>query len=199
MLRFLEKHPSGRYIDAGAHHPYRFSNTAALKTLGWTGVNIDANPESIKLFIEHRPLDINICVGIAQKDGMLKYYRFTESALNTFSTKRVKSLLAEGITPVGVDEIPATNGFKLLLSNFTDDVFFLNIDLEGFDEILLKMLDYSQFYPCFIATEIALSSIEEIVEKIKKHAFLKNYTLVSVAYNTYIFRANNCLTKHSRL
>jgi hypothetical protein len=110
----------------------------------------------------------------------------------------VKSLQAEGIFPVGVDEVPVMNGFKLLLSNFTDDVFFLNIDLEGFDEILLNMLDYSQFYPCFIATEINESSIEEFLAKSKEHKFLQNYTLISVAYNSYIFRSNKCPSKHSR-
>ena len=30
LSRLLEDHPVGKYIDIGAHHPFRFSNTAKL-------------------------------------------------------------------------------------------------------------------------------------------------------------------------
>ena len=36
---------SGFYVDVGAFHPFRFSNTAFLYIMGWNGLNIDANPQ----------------------------------------------------------------------------------------------------------------------------------------------------------
>ena len=38
------------FIDVGAHHPKRFSNTYLLYRKGWKGINIDALPGSMKLF-----------------------------------------------------------------------------------------------------------------------------------------------------
>lgn len=49
----LRRKPKGFYVDVGAHHPERFSNTRLLSLVGWTGVNIDAHKESIDLF-KHR-------------------------------------------------------------------------------------------------------------------------------------------------
>ena len=37
----------GLYVDVGAHHPLRFSNTAIYHQRGWRGVNIDATPGSM--------------------------------------------------------------------------------------------------------------------------------------------------------
>ncbi|WP_211321611.1 hypothetical protein [Pedobacter cryoconitis] len=36
------KHYKGFYIDVGAHHPYRFSNTVHFYQNGWRGINIEA-------------------------------------------------------------------------------------------------------------------------------------------------------------
>ena len=58
--RFLCQRPSGFYVDVGAHHPIRFSNTFRLYRKGWRGLNIDANPGSMKRFHHTRPRDINI-------------------------------------------------------------------------------------------------------------------------------------------
>ncbi|MDO8518314.1 MAG: SAM-dependent methyltransferase, partial [bacterium] len=53
--------PRGRYVDVGAHHPKRYSNTYLLYKKGWHGVNIDPNPHTIELFAKARPGDTNIC------------------------------------------------------------------------------------------------------------------------------------------
>ncbi len=40
--------PSGFYVDVGAHDPFRFSNTYLFYRLGWSGINIDAAPGSMR-------------------------------------------------------------------------------------------------------------------------------------------------------
>ena len=40
-----QKH--GFYVDVGAHHPLRFSNTYLFYLKGWRGINIDAMPGSM--------------------------------------------------------------------------------------------------------------------------------------------------------
>lgn len=43
---------NGKYLDIGCFHPFKFSNTAELYRRGWSGVNIDASPESSSCLID---------------------------------------------------------------------------------------------------------------------------------------------------
>ena len=47
------KKPS--YMDVGAFHPYRTSNTALLNLSGCRGINIEPNPAQFPEFIRERP------------------------------------------------------------------------------------------------------------------------------------------------
>lgn len=62
LTAFYESQPEykGFYVDIGALHPLRFSNTQIFYDRGWHGINIDATPGSMKLFNKVRPNDINI-------------------------------------------------------------------------------------------------------------------------------------------
>ena len=75
----------GVYVDVGAHHPKRYSNTYQLYKRGWRGINIDPNPETIGFFNHARPEDTNMQVGIAAEKGELEYFMFSDPAVNTFS------------------------------------------------------------------------------------------------------------------
>jgi len=44
------KNYRGFYVDIGAHHPVRFSNTWMFYKNGWKGINIDPTPGSMKAF-----------------------------------------------------------------------------------------------------------------------------------------------------
>ena len=85
LKRLFDGQKKGLYVDVGAHHPKRFSNTYLFYKMGWRGINIDAMPGSMEKFKEVRPEDINIEAAISDKDELLTYYIFNESALNTFS------------------------------------------------------------------------------------------------------------------
>jgi hypothetical protein len=80
----LLKVPKGVYVDVGAHHPHRMSNTQLLYERGWRGVNIDAMPGSMVPFNAARPEDVNIECGVAAKAGELRFSRFDNPALNGF-------------------------------------------------------------------------------------------------------------------
>ena len=58
LRRLFEKQKTGFYVDVGAHHPKRFSNTFFFYKKGWSGINIDAMPNSMRLFDKIRPRDI---------------------------------------------------------------------------------------------------------------------------------------------
>ena len=84
LTRIFGNKAYGFFVDIGAHHPTRFSNTYMLSLNGWSGINIDANQHSINQFELTRSRDINICSSIGVNDVSRKYFCFAESALNTF-------------------------------------------------------------------------------------------------------------------
>ncbi len=65
----------GCYIDVGAFHPFRGSNTYFLYKKGWNGINIDLNKTSIDLFKIARPKDINLNLAISDVDGKVEVYQ----------------------------------------------------------------------------------------------------------------------------
>src|SRR5437879_2682243 len=85
--RLMGGRTKGFYVDIGAHHPIRFSNTYLFSKRGWHGINVDAEPGSMALFRKMRPRDINIESGVGERAGTMLFYRFNEPALNTFDEK----------------------------------------------------------------------------------------------------------------
>ena len=84
LARIFEGHKPVFYVDVGAHHPTRFSNTSFFYRRGWSGINIDAMPGSMKAFKSLRSRDVNLEIPVCEKETMLKYYMFNEPALNSF-------------------------------------------------------------------------------------------------------------------
>ena len=85
LRRLFETQSIGFYVDVGAHHPKRFSNTYSFYKKGWRGINIDAMPNSMKPFNKIRSRDINIEKAVSDKKQTLTYYAFNKAALNGFS------------------------------------------------------------------------------------------------------------------
>ena len=56
----------GTYIDIGASHPVRLSNTYLLYQNGWRGVNIEPIPFLFKKIQKCRPLDLNLQLAIGK-------------------------------------------------------------------------------------------------------------------------------------
>ena len=87
LKRVFEGQSVGFYVDIGAHHPKRFSNTYLFYRMGWRGINIDAMPGSMSAFNKIRSRDINIEAGVGEKATQLDYYIFNDPALNGFSSQ----------------------------------------------------------------------------------------------------------------
>src|SRR6185437_4393165 len=69
LAREFEGKTKGFFVDVGAHHPIRFSNTFKFYLQGWRGINIDAMPGSIAFHARVRLEDINLEVPISNVAG----------------------------------------------------------------------------------------------------------------------------------
>ncbi len=147
---------NGFYVDVGAHHPKRFSNTFALYKKGWIGINIDANPISIKFFNVFRRKDINVCVGVDTMKGHLDFYRFADPAVNTFSKEEADRLKARTWnTFLGTERVLVEPLNDILAKHLpaNQHIDLLNVDVEGLDVEILKSLDWQKYVPQVIVVE----------------------------------------------
>jgi len=87
------------FMDIGAHHPFKLSNTALFYESGCQGINIEPDPDLFKLFKKYRKRDINLNIGVSDKPGELLFYIMSSQAMNTFSTQQAEDLtLNHGFT-----------------------------------------------------------------------------------------------------
>ncbi len=185
---------SGFFIDIGANHPVRFSNTWFFYKKGWRGVNIEPNPEMFKLLQQYRPHDLNLNIGISDKKGLLNYFMFNEPALNTFSEYERDQYLQKSEyflkkeMKVGVDTLESVLKENNISRNQAID--FMTIDAEGFDLKVLQSFDISEYAPKVILIEILeIKSILDVVNNdIYVYLTSKNYYLFLRTGNTFIFK-----------
>lgn len=192
--RFFENQEKGFFVDIGAHHPIRFSNTYHFYKKGWRGINIDATPGSMKAFEDSRPEDTNVEMGVTAEEGELTYHIFQEPALNTFSEERVKFLTEK--TPFKLKSTVKikTKTLGQILQEYIPsgkEIDFMTIDVEGLDLAILQTNNWEKFKPVFILIEDLNGSLENITQS-KLYNYLKplGYSVVAKSHNTVFFKKN---------
>ncbi len=193
ILRGLfEKQKTGFYVDVGAHHPKRFSNTFFFYKKGWCGINIDAMPNSMKLFDKIRPRDINLEIPISDKKQKLKYYMFNEPALNGFSKELAEKRDGKDNYKIISEKDMETSTLEEILEKYLphdQEIDFMSIDVEGLDLQVLKSNNWKLFRPKFLLVEVLGSSIEEMANS-KEYKYLAGfgYEFFAKTLNTVIFQ-----------
>lgn len=145
----------GFYVDVGAHHPLRFSNTYLLHRRGWRGINIDAMPGSMDSFRRLRPSDINVESAVALQDARLTYHVFKERALNTFDKDLAEQYVKSGLAVVSRLEVRARPLADLLGEHLPagQGIDLLTVDVEGLDLDVLRSNDWQRFRPRVLIVE----------------------------------------------
>ena len=190
LNRLLDGQAKGFYVDVGAHHPVRFSNTYLFYKRGWRGINIDAMTGSMETFDKVRPRDINIECGVASSAGRLTYHRFNEPALNTFDAAEASHKNRPPYRLIDTVEVAVERLDTLLSLHLpaAQQIDFLTVDVEGKDEEVLRSNDWDIYRPRFILAETLRTDLLglggcTVVQ------FLRSvgYTPVCKAYNTSFF------------
>ncbi|MFY9107190.1 FkbM family methyltransferase [Aliarcobacter cryaerophilus] len=191
IFEYRNINDGGFYVDVGAHHPQRFSNTYFFYKRGWKGINIDATPGSMKLFNELRERDINLEFAVSDKQETLTYYMFNEPALNSFDKElSLKRNLLEHYSILETKNINT-----ITLENILDkylpknqDIDFLSIDVEGFDFQVLKSNNWEKYSPKVVLIEILSKDIESMIGS-EVYIYMKklNYKYYAKSVHTHFF------------
>jgi FkbM family methyltransferase len=155
LLRFLSLRRTGFFVDIGAHHATRFSNTFALYRKGWHGINIDAAPDSMKSFRDLRPRDINLERAISDKKGPLLFNIFREGALNTFNPALAESYKNGGFEVQETVELIPCSLADVLDCHLPEGqhIDLLSIDVEGEEMGVLRSNNWEKYCPDVIIIE----------------------------------------------
>lgn len=191
----------GAYLDIGAHHPTRGSNTAKFYRRGSRGFAVDFGSRKEQLWAMRRPRDIFINAAVVPTS--FEPESITVSMRTPYG--RATDSIVPDLPPRGshieVRQVPA-----LKASILSDMVCqnnhwsgapwrFISIDVEGFDEAILRDLDLSALGADVIAIEVFLpesvspwAKIDWLRESpIVHHLTEKGYSLQSICGPTLIF------------
>lgn len=197
---FDRKFNKGFYIDVGAYHPFRHSNTAYFWLKGWRGVNIDANEKAIKLFKKIRFNDVNIWTAIVDIETAKNHKR-----VKLMSNPSVKFDLGATCHPDEVNsrsqtqtletEVPC-EALKNVINKYAPEKSknfqLLSIDIEGFDEVAVSDINHWKVKPQVICIEILQAkTIDEMISTKTNH-YLKQagYSLIGKSGSSAIYLIN---------
>ncbi|MEM1157459.1 MAG: FkbM family methyltransferase [Verrucomicrobiota bacterium] len=141
------------YLDIGAHHPRKLSNTMLFYLFGFRGMNIEPDPDLFAEFPKSRPEDLNLNVGVGEKETIARFYRMRDPLLNTFNAEEAQRLAQEeNMELKSTLDIPVKT-INQIFEQAPQKIDVLSLDTEGNDLTILKSLNFSLFRPTVICVE----------------------------------------------
>jgi FkbM family methyltransferase len=119
------------YIDVGANHPMRLSNTYLMYRHGYRGFVVEPNADLASLHRRFRPGDVCISAAVGSNPGVAKFNVSITPVLSSLEKIPQHELLR-------TDYVPLITLDQLAEAGSVDKLFLLSIDTEGFDVDVLK-------------------------------------------------------------
>jgi len=181
----------GFYVDIGAHHPFRFSNTYWAYRQGWNGINVDPSPDFTRSFNRFRTRDINLNVCVSETNGPIPLYVFPEQALNTTLAYRKRNIESVTRNDARVIEVQSQTLEHILnehLPRNIQQIDLMSIDVEGAEMAVLKSNDWARYKPRVLVMEMLGSSLSDLKRSIE-FSFVQElgYTPVAMLYHSVFF------------
>jgi FkbM family methyltransferase len=195
LQRLMDYRKKGTFVDVGAHHPTKSSNTYYYYRQGWRGINIDAMPGSMQAFMKERPEDINLEIPVSDSEQELKYYIFNAADLNTFDSSKIEIYLKFPGVKLEREIILKTRTLEQILDEHfeklnSSHIDFLSVDVEGLDLQVLKSNNWQKYRPDYVLAEDLFQNATETSSG-KLATFMRSvgYELVSKTCNTAFFKS----------
>jgi FkbM family methyltransferase len=138
----------GTYIDIGANIPNTINNTKLFYERGWSGINIEPSTYEYNLLVEHRKRDKNYNVAIGC-GGTIDFWESIDSSM--ISTCNWEQARYMGIKKNR--EIPLKPLKEIFIENNLTYVDFISIDVEEFEDEVLRSNDWNKYKAGVICLE----------------------------------------------
>ena len=158
LLKTLEAPADRRgfYVDVGAHHPTRLSNTFLFYRRGWRGLNIDATRGLSDKFHAARPEDVFV-EAVVGDGGTVTFTDFAGHAFSGVSGDVADARAAAHPSDVVGRRTVTTRRLADLLGDHLPPgqvIDFLNVDVEGHELAVLESNDWEAHRPRAVLIEI---------------------------------------------
>ena len=192
LLDLLMEYPSsGTYVDIGAHHPFKFSNSFYFYKKGISGICVDPRQGISNLFANYRERDIFLNIGVAENKSNMPYYVLNDHALNTFSKSMLEIRLNQGYSLIEkkeIDLIPLSSVLDNHLDK-TKKLLFFTIDVENFELDVLKSNNWEKYRPLFVLSHFKSKNIENnLSSEMTLYLKEKGYELCAKSYNSVFYK-----------
>ncbi len=132
---------SGVYVDIGASHPARLSNTYFFYRQGWRGLVVEPIRALLDQHRKWRPQDVHAQCLIGEHDGETEFYQLYPSVLSTTSKLELAERLKTGSRLLRRDVLPALTLTTILTRYLPDHTIdIMSVDVEGIDVVVGKQV-----------------------------------------------------------
>jgi FkbM family methyltransferase len=154
-LRRIFPGDSGFYIDVGANDPAIDSVTKHFYDRGWSGINVEPIPALYERLRAERPRDVNLNVGLSDREGRLAFYESAEKpGWSTFSPELAEAYRGRGLV-LRERVVPVSTLASLCERYAHHPIDFLKIDVEGLEAEVLAGADWGRWAPRVVLVEDA--------------------------------------------
>lgn len=155
LWRALRTITNGRYLDIGAAHPVDDSVTQLFHEHGWSGVNVEPDPNLFKELAQARPGDVNLDVAVADKIGSATLYLSSHPGLTTLDQDIARRL--EAIQVDSSQRVVTTTTLACLIDEYLqgEAPHFLKVDAEGSELKIIRGGDWQRHRPWIVVVETA--------------------------------------------
>lgn len=158
------------YLDLGAYHPKKLSNTYLFYVKGCRGVCVEPDPVLHAKIAGARRGDVclNVGVGFDERQAATSpFYIMSAKTLNTFSREDAERYQRYGSHKIErVVEVPLLHVNKIIEQHFAAYPNFVSLDVEGLDLKVLQALDFARFRPEVFCVETLTYAEDKTEEKL---------------------------------
>lgn len=160
LWRALRHVQNGFYIDVGAADPSVLSVTRLFYDHGWSGINLEPNPDYFSSLVRERQRDINLSIGAGASNGSLTFHLIEGTGLSTFEADIAHRHSSDwGMVERTVDVLTLAEICQRHRPE--GPIHFLKIDVEGNEGSVLAGADFQRFRPWIILAEATVPGTQE--------------------------------------
>jgi FkbM family methyltransferase len=165
LLSYFARETRGcerRYVDVGANHPFKISNTYLLYMNGWSGVTIEPIEALWRKHKALRPRDTALMCGVGHAAGSMTFYELSPRCLSTFSKDWVDELVSRrrGVRVLRAEQVEIQTLSEICARHVgSGKIDVLSIDVERLDNHVLMGMDWARWQPTIILVEVGDSDL----------------------------------------
>ncbi len=166
------------YVDVGANHPAKFSNSFLFYIRGLRGVTIEPNPALVELHRVLRPEDTQVCAAVSDNSRDVDFLFANTDEISAIVGSEKRTSLPDGrIVRM------RTETLKEILDRVWPQPFeigFLMVDCEGHDLFVLRSHDWERRQPWVVVVEDVTGETSDFLKS-------KGYFLVATCEISHIY------------